>query len=62
MKIDTASAKIRTGPPVDDLEDYDLPVWAGIVPIEQRYGEPVQDPNSKNSYEVPFSVRQLLDN
>ena len=38
-----ASAKVRTGPPVDDEEDYALPVWAGEVPLAQRAGKPVPD-------------------
>lgn len=35
IKIDEASAKIRVGPPVDDEQDYSLPVWAGILPLEE---------------------------
>ena len=44
IRIDTASAKIRTGPPVDEKEDYKLPVWAGVVPVDQVLGNPVPDP------------------
>jgi uncharacterized protein len=33
MKIEEGSAKVRTGPPKDDEEDYALPIWAGVVPI-----------------------------
>jgi len=43
IKIDTASAKIRTGGPLDDKEDYELPIWAGVLPIEARYGQPIND-------------------
>lgn len=43
MPIAEASAKIRTGPPVDDEEDYALPVWAGIVPLAQVAGVPQDD-------------------
>lgn len=42
--ITEVSAKVRTGPPVDDAEDYALPVWAGVVPFELRAGEPIADP------------------
>ena len=35
LKIDSASAKVRTGPPVDESEDYDLPIWAGVIPVTQ---------------------------
>jgi nitroimidazol reductase NimA-like FMN-containing flavoprotein (pyridoxamine 5'-phosphate oxidase superfamily) len=38
-----ASAKLRTGPPLDDEDDYALSVWAGVVPIESRRLEPVPD-------------------
>lgn len=43
MTIDEASAKIRNGPPVDDEEDYALPVWAGVVPVRQVIGAAVPD-------------------
>ena len=36
MKIDEASAKVRSGGPVDDDEDYALPIWAGVIPVEMR--------------------------
>jgi nitroimidazol reductase NimA-like FMN-containing flavoprotein (pyridoxamine 5'-phosphate oxidase superfamily) len=44
LKLDEASAKIRTGPPVDDEEDYALPVWAGVLPLTLSAGEAVPDP------------------
>ena len=43
IKIDYASAKVRTGDPVDDEEDYQLPIWAGVLPVEQQYGAPIDD-------------------
>jgi nitroimidazol reductase NimA-like FMN-containing flavoprotein (pyridoxamine 5'-phosphate oxidase superfamily) len=43
LPIEEASAKIRTGPPIDDDEDYSLPVWAGVVPITLTRGEPIED-------------------
>jgi len=43
IPIEEASAKIRTGPPVDDEEDYALPVWAGVVPIKTVVGTAVPD-------------------
>ena len=43
LSLDEASAKLRTGGPVDDEEDYALPVWAGVVPLEVRAGAPVPD-------------------
>ncbi len=43
LPITEASAKVRTGPPLDDEEDYEIPVWAGVVPLELTLGEPKQD-------------------
>jgi uncharacterized protein len=43
LPIEEASAKIRTGPPIDDDEDYALPVWAGVIPLRLERGEPVTD-------------------
>jgi len=43
MPIEEASAKVRTGPPKDNAEDLDLPMWAGVVPLKLRRGEPVTD-------------------
>lgn len=43
LSIDEASAKIRTGPPVDAAQDYGLPVWAGEVPLSLVAGAPVPD-------------------
>jgi uncharacterized protein len=43
LPIEEASAKVRTGPPIDDEEDYALPIWAGVVPIETHAGTPVSD-------------------
>ena len=37
------AAKIRTGGPIDDAEDMDLPVWAGVIPMQVTFGEPVRD-------------------
>lgn len=44
VTIESASAKVRTGPPKDDEEDYALPVWAGVLPIRQQFGALEADP------------------
>ena len=43
IKIDEASAKIRVGPPVDEQEDYALPVWAGVLPLQEKPLSPIRD-------------------
>ncbi len=43
MAIDEASAKVRTGGPVDEPEDYELPVWAGTIPLRTVAGEALPD-------------------
>ena len=43
LPLEEVAAKVRAGPPVDDEEDYSLPIWAGVVPIHTRLGEPVPD-------------------
>jgi nitroimidazol reductase NimA-like FMN-containing flavoprotein (pyridoxamine 5'-phosphate oxidase superfamily) len=44
LSIREASAKVRTGPPLDDEEDYALPMWAGVLPLRLVPGEPIADP------------------
>ena len=53
IPIESASAKIRTGPPVDDEEDYMLPVWAGILPLVQSFGIPEADGRLADDIIVP---------
>jgi uncharacterized protein len=43
LPIDEASAKIRTGPPIDDEEDMAMDIWAGVVPVTTSFGEPARD-------------------
>ena len=57
MPIDEGSAKIRSGPPVDDDEDYSLPIWAGVLPVSQILHDPVSDPKNLDGLEVPAHIR-----
>lgn len=59
LKLDEASAKVRTGPPADDAEDYALPVWAGVLPLSVVAGEPVADPRLVPGTPVPVNVSQF---
>lgn len=54
-----ASAKIRTGPPVDDEEDYALPIWGGVVPLRIEPEEALPDGRSPEGVGVPESVVRL---
>ena len=61
MPIESASAKIRSGPPGDDDEDYALPVWAGIVPIRQQIDVPVADPLLSEGIELPDYMADFVN-
>lgn len=53
IKIDEASAKVRTGPPGDEKEDYELNYWAGLLPIEKSFGTPINDPLLDKNIAIP---------
>ena len=57
IPLTEASAKIRSGPPIDDEADYDLPVWAGELPLSLVAGEPIADSRLLPGVEVPAYIR-----
>jgi nitroimidazol reductase NimA-like FMN-containing flavoprotein (pyridoxamine 5'-phosphate oxidase superfamily) len=59
LRIEEGSAKVRTGPPVDDDEDYALDAWAGVVPLTVSALTPVPDPCMRDEIELPLHVRNL---
>ncbi|MEZ6094418.1 MAG: pyridoxamine 5'-phosphate oxidase family protein [Pirellulaceae bacterium] len=59
VDIDSASAKIRMGGPKDDEDDYELDVWAGVVPIQEQLLTPIVDPASKREIPVPTYVEKF---
>ena len=61
VPIETASAKVRVGPPGDDEEDYDLPYWAGVLPLRVAVGEPVADGCLPEGVQVPRYVRAYVE-
>lgn len=62
MSIDEASAKISKGLPVDEEEDYDIPVWAGTLPVTQTLGKLISDERLIPGADVPSAVvRSLQD-
>jgi uncharacterized protein len=57
LPLDEASAKVRTGPPEDEDEDYELPHWAGVLPLALAAGNPIADPRLPVGTALPPSVR-----
>ena len=57
LPLAEASAKIRTGPPLDDDEDYALPHWAGVIPLRLEPGAPSPDPRLAAGIATPPAVR-----
>ncbi len=58
LPITEASAKIRTGPPIDDDEDYAMDVWAGVLPLALTASEPFADPKLETATKLPDYVRK----
>jgi len=56
IPIDEASAKVRSGPPGDDEEDYVLPIWAGVLPLLLTPQPPIADPRLLPGLEAPAYV------
>jgi len=57
--IEEASAKIRTGPPVDDDADQSIPVWAGVLPVLSVCGKPEPDSPASDERGVPEYVKHF---
>jgi len=56
LSINEFSAKVRTGPPIDDEEDYNFKVWAGVLPLNFVPGDPISDSRLLEGMEVPEYV------
>lgn len=61
MAIDEVSAKVREGGPVDEPEDYELPIWAGVVPVHLEIDEAIPDDRLQPGVEQPDHVAALGD-
>lgn len=59
LELEEVAAKVRPGPPSDDEADYDLPVWAGVVPIRYQVGAPEDDPRLKPGIAQPDYLRRV---
>jgi len=57
LPITEFSAKVRTGPPIDNEDDYSFPTWAGVVPLQTVAGSPIKDPKLDPKTLVPDYVR-----
>jgi len=62
IKIDQASAKVRSGPPGDDEADYALPVWAGVLPIQEMPLTPIRDELMTQDIAVPKYIAKYSRN
>ena len=60
MQIESASAKTRTGPANDDEEDYALAMWAGVLPMQMGWGQPIDDPRLAEGIRLPEYITQVL--
>ena len=56
LPITEASAKMRSGPPKDDEEDYALDIWAGVLPLAMQSLPPIDDPLNKPGLKPPEHV------
>jgi nitroimidazol reductase NimA-like FMN-containing flavoprotein (pyridoxamine 5'-phosphate oxidase superfamily) len=60
LPIEEASAKVRSGPPVDDEEDVTWPVWAGVIPLSLQAAAPVADAHARPDVS-PIDALQVMD-
>ena len=60
LAIEEFSVKTRSGPPADDEADYELPIWAGVIPLTTTSGEPRPDPQLGDGVEIAESVARFL--
>lgn len=58
MPIESAAAKLRTGGPKDDAEDYKQEWWAGVIPIEQKFHAPEPDVQLRHGIPVPRYLKK----
>lgn len=59
MALEEASAKVRSGPPLDEEEDYALAIWAGVVPLRSVHGALVEDPRLAPGARLPGNLADL---
>jgi uncharacterized protein len=57
LPLTEASVKVRSGMPVDDPEDYELDVWAGVLPMSVTFGQPIPEPHLRPEIPLPAHIR-----
>jgi uncharacterized protein len=60
VPLTEASVKIRTGMPQDDPEEYELDVWAGVLPVAVTFGAPDPDPAMREEIPLPAHIRDRV--
>jgi uncharacterized protein len=60
LPLEEVSAKIRSGPPIDEEEDYSLPIWGGLVPLRTQVGVPIPDGRTPPGV-APFDTRRFTN-
>jgi len=58
LPLSEVSAKVRTGGPKDDAEDYELPIWAGVLPLKLAFGDPIADAKLPIGIPLPEHLRK----
>lgn len=53
IELDESACKVRTGGPIDDKDDLKLPYWAGVIPVQQVYGDPIPSDDLAGGFETP---------
>lgn len=60
IEIEQISAKKRTGDPLDEKEDYQLPIWAGVLPVDKKIGTPLADEKLNPEIALPNSLLNFI--
>lgn len=60
VAIESASAKVRSGPPKDETADLELPIWSGVLPVRQQFGDPIVDETGLPGLEFPGYMSEFM--
>lgn len=59
LPLEQASAKVSAGPPEDEDADYELDIWAGVIPLERSFGQAQRDPVLREGIAEPASLERI---